>query len=120
MDGLEKPLKGGVQLGTDPAGILLAWDQDARRSVLPFRVKDAPKWANNEVASRPSPKDEDVRHPAFIGHGGDLSASVEHRDQLRGALQMKIASIGMLPTSVRLVSCISLLDGAQLTHRPPN
>src|SRR5581483_5073456 len=40
--------------------------------------------------------------------------SVQHRDQLRGALQMKTASVGILPTSVRLVSCISLFDGASL------
>ena len=44
-------------------------------------------------------------------------ASVEHRDQLRSAIQMKIASIGMLPASVRLVSCISLFDGAVLVKR---
>src|SRR5436305_2084005 len=45
---------------------------------------------------------------------GGLPRSVQHRDQLRSAFQMKTADLGHLPASVRFVSCIALLGGPQL------
>ena len=46
-----------------------------------------------------------------------LIAGANTADQLRSALQMKIGHLGILPASVRLVSCIRLLCGASAPLR---
>jgi hypothetical protein len=45
----------------------------------------------------------------------DGEARANTADQLRAALQMKMSHLGILPASVRLVSCIRLFDGRAIT-----
>ena len=60
-----------------------------------------------------------IRASGLVVRRATVKGRSNAADQLRGALQMKISHLGILPASVRLVSWIRLLGGcaSAVTHR---
>ena len=52
----------------------------------------------------------EARARGLVVHRATVKGPSNTADQLRAALQMKISHLGILPASVRLVSCIRLFD----------